>query len=425
MNRTPRKITRRNALTVGAAGAVGLGVTACGDSGSDNAEAPPESSDDLSGSVVMWIYPLASAADQAWYQPHIDSFAEKYPNVDIEIVVQPWESREEQLTTSITGGNAPDVVYMSPDFLPRFAEQDLLLGLDDLRDNWDVFLPTSLESLTYEGTLYAAPFSVEAGVSFANSRILEELGMEGPTTWDEMRAMGEPAKKAGYYLTEYLGAETLNKNFYPYLWQAGGDVLTKDGSAAALNSPEGLETLEFLKEMVDNEWIPTEPLSISSTLEQSELGKGNVVYSIGQYLLPDVLDVLKDEIEVLPPMTHRQQVAIGSFGTLSIFNTTESPEAAAAWVHHLTEPAFVEAVCGDFAFYSPRTDVTVVHEDTPQADDFAPYVDQVHPEVIHPQSREIMDTLKPVIQAVLLQDKDPQAALDEMESAVNDLISRG
>src|SRR5690625_5180838 len=417
------KISRRGALGAGAAGAAALGLAACGGGDADVAEAPPEESEDLTGSIVMWIYPLADSATEEWYQPYVESFNEKYPNVDVQVVQQGFTNREEQLTTAISGGNAPDVVYFNPDFVPRFAEEELLVGLDDLRDDWDSFVPSALEAMTYEDTLYSAPILIQASPTFVNQKIMDEIGMEGPTTWDEMRAVGEAAKEAGYYLTQYSGIATLNHNYYMYLWQAGGAVLNDDMSAAAFNSPEGLEALEFIKEMVDNGWVPTEPLSVTQQFEQTELAQGNVAYSLGTSL-STVRTVIQDDLVILPPMQHRQQVAIGGFGALSIFNTTEFPEASAALIHHLTEPEFIEATAGDFLFYSPRTDVTDVHEDDAQVAEFEQYLDVVHPEVIHPQSREIMDSLKPEIQAVLLQDKDPQEALEVMEASINDLLSR-
>src|SRR5690625_5305147 len=102
------RISRRGALGAGAAGATALGLAACGGGDADVAEAPPEESEDLTGSIVMWIYPLADSATEEWYQTYIDSFNEKYPNVDVQVIQQGWASREEQLTTAISGGNAPD-----------------------------------------------------------------------------------------------------------------------------------------------------------------------------------------------------------------------------------------------------------------------------------------------------------------------------
>src|SRR5690625_2799423 len=217
-------MSRRGVMGLGATAAA-LGLGAWGDADPDVASAPPDSDTDLSGSLVLWAYPMDQANDAEWYQPHIDSFQEKFPGIDVEVVMQPWEGREEQLTASITGGNAPDVVYMTPDFLPRFANEELLVSLDELRD-WSTFTPESMEPLRFDGSLYAAPVLIQAAQTFANKRLLNELGVEGPTTWDEMRTVGEIAAEAGYYLTQYNGDETLNQNYYMYLWQAGGDVLT-------------------------------------------------------------------------------------------------------------------------------------------------------------------------------------------------------
>lgn len=418
------RISRRSALGAGAAGAAALGLAACGGGGGGTAEAPPESSEELSGSIVMWIYPLNDNASAESYSEFVDSFKEKYPNVEVEIVQQPWANREEQLTTAISGGNAPDVVYFNPDFVPRFAAEDLLVSLDDLRDDWDsAFVPSSLEAMTYEDTLYSAPVLMQASQSFANQRILDEIGMEGPTTWDELRTVGEAAKEKDYYLLEYYGDNTLNHSYYMYLWQAGGAVLTEDMSAAAFNSAEGLEALEFIKEIVDNGWAPTEPISVTLPFEQTDMAQGKVVYSMGSNI-GQVREIMEDPLTVLPPMSNKEQVAIGSVGALSIFNTTQSPEAAAAWVHHLTQPDFIEFVASEFTYYPPRTDVTGVHDDDEQVAEFEQYLDVVNAGIIHPQAREIIDVMKPEIQAVLLQGKDPQAALDTMETAVNELLER-
>jgi len=419
------RISRRSALGAGAAGAAALGLAACGGGGGDTAAAPPESSEELSGSIVMWIYPLNDSASAESYAPFVESFKEKYPNVDVEVVQQPWTNREEQLTTAISGGNAPDVVYFNPDFVPRFAEEDLLVSLDDLREDWgSAFVPASLEAMTYEDTLYSAPVLMQASQTFANQRILDEIGMEGPTTWDELRAVGAAAKENGYYLLEYAGDGTLNHSYYMYLWQAGGAVLTDDLSAAAFNSAEGLEALEFIKEIVDNGWAPTEPISVTLPFEQTDMAQGQVAYSIGANI-GQVREILEDPLTVLPPLTHKEQVALGSVGALSIFNTSASPEAAAAWVHHLTEPDFIEFVSSEFTYYPPRTDVTGVHDDDEQVAEFEQYLDVVNSGIIHPQAREIIDVMKPEIQAVLLQGKDPQEALNTMETAVNELLERG
>src|SRR5699024_7344976 len=111
-----------------------------------------------------------------------------------------------------------------------------------------------------------------------------------------------------------------------------------------LQQPEGLEALEFIKEMVDNGWVPTEPISVDQPFEQTALAQGEAAYSLGTNL-NTVRDVLDDEITVIPPMAHKEQVGLGSVGALSIFNTTDSPGAEAAWVLHLPVRDLIADVC--------------------------------------------------------------------------------
>ena len=81
-------------------------------------------------------------------------------------------------------------------------------------------------------------------------------------------------------------------------------------------------------------------------------------------------------------------------------------------------------MCSEFVYYSPRTDVTGIHDDDEQVAEFEQYLDVVNSGIIHPKAREIIDVMKPEIQAVLLQGKDPQDALDTMETSVNELLDR-
>src|SRR5699024_12738214 len=118
-------------------------------------------------------------------------------------------------------------------------------------------------------------------------------------------------------------------------------------------------------------------------------------------------------------------VIVCAVGSISYFNTAQFPRAAAALLHQLSEPEFIESMAVVFGYFSPRPNLTGIHKDDEQVAEFEQYIEFVDKEVIHPQSREIMETLKPTIQEVLLQGLDPQEALDTMESDVNDLLSRG
>lgn len=406
-----------------ALGSAALLFTACSD---DPEVGVPDNPDEVEGKVVVWTYPLGVVDNAEWWQPHIDQFNEEYPNVEVEMVVQSWSNREENLVTAISGGNPPDVVYFNPDFIPKYAVEDLLLPLDELRDDWgDAYHESAIEAMTWDGTQYGSPLLMQMSSSYCRTDILEQVDAECPTDWDGMRTMGAAAKEAGFYLTEYHGQSTLNHTFYKFLWQAGGEVLNEDMTEAAFNGPEGLEALEFIKEMNDNGWLPAEPLTVTQPLEQTEVGRGEVAYVPGANLTEHRTVVEADLIETVPPMQYKEQVATGSVGGWSIFKESESVEAAQAFVDFMAEPDFMKTFLADSGYLPPRSDIDGLFEDDPQTAEGMDYLDTVRVGVMHPQAREIIDVIRPHIDAVLLQGADPQESLDAAAEEVNALLERG
>src|SRR5690625_56987 len=231
-------------------GASALLLAACGNDTPETGV--PEDPEDVSGSITVWTYPLGVVDSTEWWEEHVEVFNEEYPDVEVEMVMQAFQNREEALVTAIAGNNAPDVVYFNPDFIPQYANEDLLLPLDDLRDDWDNgFIDSSLEAMTWDGTLYGAPLLMQIMTAYCNTEVMEDAGVDTcPTTWDEFREAAPQFVDAGYYASEYSGTSTLNHTYYKMLWHADGEDLNEDLTAAAFNSPEGLEALEFIKEKI-------------------------------------------------------------------------------------------------------------------------------------------------------------------------------
>src|SRR5690606_8579212 len=115
------------------------------------------------------------------------------------------------------------------------------------------FLPNAIDNLSLDGSLYAVPILTTVTTALYNKNLFDQIGVsEYPGTWDEMLELGPQFKEAGVFLTGYPGAleQTLNLSYFPLLWQAGGEVLNEDGTAAAFNSPEGREALDFVVTLI-------------------------------------------------------------------------------------------------------------------------------------------------------------------------------
>jgi len=397
-----------------------LVLTAC--SGTE-APAEPANPDEVSGTVTFWPYPLGGVKDASWWQTYIDDFNKTYPDVEIDLQMQAFAGREEALVTAISGGNEPDVVYFNPDFVPKYADEDLLLPLDDLRDDWDSFHESALTAMTYDGALYSAPQLITAGNDFCNTVVLAAAGgVPCPTTWDELREIAPAVKDSGNYVTNYYGTGTLNSTFYKYLWQAGGEVLNDEMTEATFNGPEGVKALEFIKELADNEWIPREEIATIPPFEQSQQGLGKVAYNGGGNIIANRDLHGADAIETAPTMKDVTQVASGTVGGWSIFNTTDAPEAAKAWVRYLTDVEFMSKLLPEASYFSPRSDLSGLYADDPLMTAGEEAIPFVRTGVASPKAREIIDLLKPHIQLVLLEGADPQKALDDAAAEVNRIL---
>src|SRR5699024_632344 len=104
-----------------------------------------------------------------------------------------------KLTTEVSGGNAPDVMQMSSDYLADYASRGVLLALDKVSLDTSDFDAKLLASGKIGDTQYAVPSGVNAVALIVNKTAFDEAGVAAPsrdTTWDQFAAsMAEFTKK--------------------------------------------------------------------------------------------------------------------------------------------------------------------------------------------------------------------------------------
>ena len=164
---------------------------------------------------------------------------------------------EEKLLTGLASGQVPDVVLWDRYQTSLYVPQGALAPIDDYleRDGIDVaqFYDQAMGEMVVDGQTYGVPLLVDNRSLFFNAAVFKEAGVEPPTTWDELRGVAQQlTERDGSSLTRAgfsLGDPGL---FNMWLRQAGGAMLTEDGTATAFNSPEGLEVLSFWQSILDD-----------------------------------------------------------------------------------------------------------------------------------------------------------------------------
>ncbi len=96
-----------------------------------------------------------------------------------------------------------------------------------------------------------------------NTDLFDAAGLEYPNedwSWDDFReaaaALTDPAINQYGYAYSVAGSEDTTWQFWPHLWQNGGEILNADGTEATFNSDAGVDALTFLRDMaIDDQSI--------------------------------------------------------------------------------------------------------------------------------------------------------------------------
>jgi sorbitol/mannitol transport system substrate-binding protein len=113
--------------------------------------------------------------------------------IDVEWVTLEENVLRERVTTDITAkGGQFDIMTIGMYETPIWGKNGWLVPLNDLSAEYDVadILPAMSGGLSYDGTLYAAPFYGESSMIMYRTDLMEKAGMEMPEapTWEFIRS---------------------------------------------------------------------------------------------------------------------------------------------------------------------------------------------------------------------------------------------
>ena len=149
------------------------------------------------------------------------SFVEKFeaenPGVKLNLEVISWNDVHTVVSTRISNNNAPDILNIDS-FTEYVTPDQLLLPVKDYcpEELYNDFFPSFFAVSVIDDTVWAVPDLASARALYYNADILEEAGVDVPTTWAEL----EDACQA---IIDAFGGE-----IYPW----GIDMTTDEGQAA-------------------------------------------------------------------------------------------------------------------------------------------------------------------------------------------------
>ncbi|WP_081746786.1 extracellular solute-binding protein [Arthrobacter sp. H5] len=246
--KTGKPTTIRKKMAVAATAAAALALSACGGSGfSESADEGADPAAGPSDAPISVLIGSSGDAETDAVNAAVDAWAGE-SGMDASVDVA--SDLTQQLSQGFASGEPADVFYLSTDALAGYAANGSLEPYGDDLTNKDDYYPALKEAFTYEDQFYCAPKDFSTLGLVINTTMWEEAGLTDddiPTSWEELAAVAEQLTTEG---TVGLGFSPEFQRLGVFAAQAGGGLVT-DG-AATVNSPENVEALTYVKQMMND-----------------------------------------------------------------------------------------------------------------------------------------------------------------------------
>lgn len=226
--------------------------------------------------VVFWHSFVAATIPAL--EELIETFEQEHPTIRIKAQYIPTgDGLVQKLIAAVQSNTAPDVSWIHADFLDKLVEAEAVVPMADFidgpnglsADELADIVPASLEAGRWNGVQYALPMEATSLALFYNRDLFRKAGLDPnrpPETWEELRSVARrlttdedgdgKTEQYGFFVPVFPASGPLNiwmnLQWTPFLWQAGGDELSADGSRVLFDSPQGVSALTLWKQIYED-----------------------------------------------------------------------------------------------------------------------------------------------------------------------------
>lgn len=353
------------------------------------------------------------------------------------------DSMLQKITTALSSGQYPDIAYIfGPDIAsvarsPQVAHLGKFTKEASLR--WDDFYPAARDAVTVEGEARGFPALVDNLCVAYNKKVFNDAGVPEPTaswSWDDFvataRSLTNPSQ--GIFGTGWPadGGEDCVWRIYPMIWDAGGDIVNKDGTKVAFDGDSGLRALETINQLGKDKSVYPDTKPGSETMYQIFNNNKMGMVATGPWQLPDFIDN-KTEYGVVPlPTYNGNPVTIAGPDTWTVFdNGSARVEAAVKFLTFLTNGAQDvqwASQAGSLPLRNSTAESTLWKRhvsSTTGLDVFSQALSYARTRPTIPTYPKISQPLGQAIVKMLLDKATPQEALDEAVQTANAALATG
>jgi ABC-type sugar transport system permease subunit/ABC-type glycerol-3-phosphate transport system substrate-binding protein len=242
--------------------------------------------------VVLRLTDWADSEELGLTQACLAEFQRRHPTVEVLYEPNPGRQYEEKILTALAADSPPDVFLLDSKLIPTFTDRHVLQDLTPYLGSQGIdtaqWFPNVLAIGRRGGALYAFPKGFTPLMIYYNRRAFLDAGVAPPLpgwTWDDFlgtaRSLTRDADGDG--TPEVYGTAFTNYYYYwiPWVWSAGGDVVSPDGRRATgfLDAPAALAAFRWL---IDLRTVHRVAPDAGTWVQEEKTGSRNALFVNGK-----------------------------------------------------------------------------------------------------------------------------------------------
>lgn len=370
-------------------------------------------------------------------KPLLEEFEQENPMIRVDLVHIP-QNYFQKLHMLVAANLTPDVMFVNNLNLPLYASGNVFKDLSPFLKSSDIlhredFYPQTLRAMTVNGTLVGIPRDISNVVVYYNKDLFDNYKVSFPSKgWTfgdyqgKAKLLTQDTDQDGKI--DHFGAsfDDLFLFYLPYVWSAGGNLVSDDKKTFLMAEPVACNALQFYTDLRNRfHVVPSFAEKGNNTSLQMFLQGKVAMYVSGRWVMPKIKEENPFSVGVVPFPAGDAGSVVGADGSgWTMSAKTKHPEAAWQLIEFLASPSSSSAftrsglivpalkpVAESEAFLSDENDRV-----------FLEVISTSYPTPALEQWHEVMDVLDEALEPVWMGDKKACPSLDKVKADVEKLL---
>lgn len=211
--------------------------------------------------LEFWTLQLSPMFNE-YIEKKIKEYERIHPGIKIKWVDIPYDAAIQKLLSSAAAGSPPDIVNLSADYIPQFAQMKAFANPADYLNSSEInkFLPNALRAVSFKNQLCGLPWYLNTYALIYNKELIELAGFSEKDLPKNFYELANFVKKYKDKTGKYALAWTIGKDsFLPTALESEGMSMTDSNLTYALfNSPSSKEFFMLWIDLFKNGYISSD-----------------------------------------------------------------------------------------------------------------------------------------------------------------------